>query len=417
MNPMPHDSFDAPRLQPSAPGWVCLLVVAASFTCKPDPVLALGFRIPNQDPEAIARGNAFVATANNPAAIYYNPAGITQLEGIEFQAGALFYLGVRVDYTSPTGQEIENEREAVPVPHLHVVYSPSELPVSFGLGLYAPFGLSMEWPQETPFRSLAIDAQLDYLTINPVVAWQLRPNLSLAAGPTVNYSSTELRRGIGLLPGDSFKFEGEDWQAGFNAGLLWQPHPRWSVGLNYRSGTTMEYAGHASTTPSPPLPPRQEATAQIEFPQIIAAGVSFRPSPRWNLEVNVDWTDWDTLDTVEIEGVASLPFHWQSSFFYHAGATYYFNNGFQVSAGYFFSENSTTDEYYNPLVPDTDLHVGSLGLAYRAKHWRFALAGQIIAGPNHRVSNSIPNPITGESANGSYQLFIPAVSFSVGRHF
>ena len=36
-----------------------------------------GFRLPNQDPEAIARGNAFTATADNPSAIYYNPAGIT----------------------------------------------------------------------------------------------------------------------------------------------------------------------------------------------------------------------------------------------------------------------------------------------------------------------------------------------------
>jgi hypothetical protein len=34
-----------------------------------------GFRLPNQNPEAIARGNAFVATADNPGD-HYNPAGI-----------------------------------------------------------------------------------------------------------------------------------------------------------------------------------------------------------------------------------------------------------------------------------------------------------------------------------------------------
>src|SRR5208282_4068763 len=48
---------------------------------------ALGVRVPNQDASAIARGNAFVATADDPSAIYYNPAGITQLDGQHVRAG------------------------------------------------------------------------------------------------------------------------------------------------------------------------------------------------------------------------------------------------------------------------------------------------------------------------------------------
>src|SRR6266516_8169810 len=53
----------------------------AAVLALPAGALALGVRIPNQDPVAIARGNAFVATADNPSAIYYNPAGISQLQG------------------------------------------------------------------------------------------------------------------------------------------------------------------------------------------------------------------------------------------------------------------------------------------------------------------------------------------------
>ena len=44
-------------------------------------VSANGFRLPDQDAFATARGEAFVATADNPSAIYYNPAGITQIRG------------------------------------------------------------------------------------------------------------------------------------------------------------------------------------------------------------------------------------------------------------------------------------------------------------------------------------------------
>lgn len=46
-----------------------------------------GVRIAQQDAAAVAQGNAFVATADNPSAIYYNPAGITQLEGQNFRSG------------------------------------------------------------------------------------------------------------------------------------------------------------------------------------------------------------------------------------------------------------------------------------------------------------------------------------------
>jgi long-chain fatty acid transport protein len=41
----------------------------------------LGFRIADQNAEATARGNAFTATADNPSAVFYNPAGITELSG------------------------------------------------------------------------------------------------------------------------------------------------------------------------------------------------------------------------------------------------------------------------------------------------------------------------------------------------
>ena len=63
------------------------ILLLPAIALLPMSVHALGFRIPNQDAEATAKGNAFVATADNPSAIYYNPAGITQLEGTHAQFG------------------------------------------------------------------------------------------------------------------------------------------------------------------------------------------------------------------------------------------------------------------------------------------------------------------------------------------
>ena len=96
------------------------MCLGALLGCCPARVFGLGLRVPNQDATAIGRGNAFVATADNPSAIYYNPSGITQLDGQNIQAGSLFYLGIYGDYNSPSGQGIDNDPEVIAVPDLTI---------------------------------------------------------------------------------------------------------------------------------------------------------------------------------------------------------------------------------------------------------------------------------------------------------
>src|SRR6266852_2746505 len=103
------------------------------FSLFSDSVFGLGFRIPNQDAEATARGNAFVATADNPSALYYNPAGITQIEGDEAQVGA-HVISVNSHFQSATpGVESDTKFEIQPVPQVYAVYSPKGKPYSFGV--------------------------------------------------------------------------------------------------------------------------------------------------------------------------------------------------------------------------------------------------------------------------------------------
>jgi long-chain fatty acid transport protein len=394
----------------------------------PEAVHGLGVRIPNQDAEAIARGNAFAATADNPSAIYYNPAGITQLPGFDIQVGLLNYFGINTTYTSPGGAQTDSLYHNVPVPQFFATYSPENLPLSFGLGVYSPFGLSVEWP-DTPdnFRSLAISAKLEYISINPIVAWKIDKTLSLAVGPDINYSKIDIKRGL-ASPIDVFQFTGQGVSYGLNAGIRWQPLEQWSFGVNYRLPSDMNYSGSSTYGPNfMGLPPAStHTTAQFQFPQIISGGVSYRPTPDWNIEADIDWADWHTLRTVTLNGTANNPYlginlplvlNWQSSYFYEIGATRYFKHGWFVSAGYFYSTQTTSAQDYTPAVPDTGLHVGSLGFGHKGEHWNWALAGQIITGPARTIGNSQADPFTGQTANGSYQLFVPTLTVSAGYHF
>src|SRR5438270_490154 len=101
----------------------------AALTLAAISAQAVGFRLPNQDPEAIARGNAFAATADDPSAIYYNPAGITQLEGQSVRAG-VYAVTPGIDYTSPTGLKASVKSDTVFVPQIYYVVSPKDFPLS-----------------------------------------------------------------------------------------------------------------------------------------------------------------------------------------------------------------------------------------------------------------------------------------------
>ncbi len=404
-----------------------VLFASAALVLEPTAAHALGIRLADQSPFATARGAAFAATADDPSAIYFNPAGITQLTGHHVQFGLYgitLNSTVRPAAAAGGGGRFETEDKHHLLPQFFYTYTCENAPFSLGLGVYSPFGLSLEWPENTGFRTLAIEGQVTYATVNPVVAWQVSPKFSIAAGPMVNMSEGRLRQGI-AFPGDEVKFRGRDTSLGFNAGLLWKPSEPISLGASYRSGNTMEWSGRSDVW-NPFLPPglffpsgSERGVAEFEFPQSVVLGVSYRPTPKWNLEFNWDWTDWDTLDTVTVRrggGALSQAFNWQSSAWYSFGGTHYFDNGMRLSAGYIFSENSVADPTFNPLVPDSDRHVFSAGLGGRHGQLTWDLAYQLAYGPDRTVSGSQPSAVL-ESADGTYRFISHAITLAVGYSF
>src|SRR5581483_1443649 len=341
------------------------IITAAALT--PSMGFALGVRLLDQDAAATARADAFVATADNPSAIYYNPAGITQLDNLTARLG-VYSVNLDVDYyPEKGGDSFDAHHKWSFVPQSFYTMRPKDWPFTFGLGFYSPFGLEMKWPENGPFRQITTYGKLETITANPVIALQVTRTLSVAFGATINYGELDLRQGI-LGPefggGDQFRFKGSGLSGGFNAGILWKPTAQHSFGITYRSGVSIDFEGHTkailsdkerhaahagnqqvaaarakvdaieqqiNSAPLPPaikaqliakaeaqfaaglaaagvppggfvedLGPMQEADAKFRMPQVVTFGYSFRPTPQWNLEVDADYTDWDSLNTVKL---------------------------------------------------------------------------------------------------------------------
>src|SRR5512143_407142 len=82
-------------------GWrmlpVLLVLLFAASTS-----FAAGFRLPEAGAKAMGMGFAFTAQADDPSAIYFNPAGLTQLKGQNVMVGVTYVREKGADFTGKT---------------------------------------------------------------------------------------------------------------------------------------------------------------------------------------------------------------------------------------------------------------------------------------------------------------------------
>jgi len=171
---------------------------------RPSLVRADGIRNPFQGAAAIAQGNAFAAQADDPTAVFYNPAGMTQLHGVQQTAGVQF-VSVNTHFTSPTGVTTRNEQPfpiGLPPPgQLFITANLKDLGIhalgnlSVGLGLQNLFGFAAKYPQNGPFASAVTFAQFPLIDIKPTFAYKVTDRLSVGLGADIFIGSPQI--GVG----------------------------------------------------------------------------------------------------------------------------------------------------------------------------------------------------------------------------
>jgi long-chain fatty acid transport protein len=409
---------------------------------------ANGFGLPDQDAFATARGEAFVATADNASAIYYNPAGIAQLTNSNLRGGlnSVYYEPTyEPPYELPNGKPNPNNGRTyyssanfAYLPQLFYTYSASGAPLSCGLGIYAPYGGNMSWPEDTGFRSVAVSGSLKYITINPVVAIRLLPSLSVGGGAMFNYGNISMLQGLNSSTKltNFFNFAGDGWSVGYNAGILWQPIAKLSFGATFRSSASLNFQGNTEFQYQPKpyyQPAYRDASTSFTFPLTTVFGISYRPTSQWNLEFDANYTGWQSFGTATIEQsppqvknplINNIPVNldWQASWMYEFGVTRYFDNGWHVSGGYVFNANSVPDTYYTPLAADLNRNFFSLGAGFSGKHFDFDIAYQLGFAFKRDVSGSTSptkaiTASSGQTADGTYGFSSQAIIATVGVHF
>jgi long-chain fatty acid transport protein len=343
-------------------------------------------------------GNAFSAQADDPSALHYNAAGMTQLQGFQFMAGALF-VGGTTNFTSPTGATATGDRNgsaAWPPPaYTYITANLKDLgltalgDLSAGIGLTVPFGSLTRWPDNGPFRSASTFSALPLLDIKPTLAYKITENLSLGLGADI-YTFTGLV-GEGhvekqSIPAAGVKTElyGKDTAAGFNASLLYTAlrntdgKPVANVGIVYRSQATLHLSGALLANGAKV----SDANATLVLPQVITGAVALWPvrtrEREWKLEMDVDYVGWKSVRNLDVTlgngTTITQPQNWHSTYAVMLGTEYKWLKleslpDWEVAlrAGYTNQQNQMPDLTFDPGIPSADLNVVGGGLGFLCK--------------------------------------------------
>src|SRR5690242_8378015 len=88
--------------------WIFWSIIGCSLLLPLSTVSAQALRFQPQGASAAGQGNAFAAQADDASAIQYNPAGLTQVEGVQIYTGTVL-VGGSIKYKSPLGVDTRGD--------------------------------------------------------------------------------------------------------------------------------------------------------------------------------------------------------------------------------------------------------------------------------------------------------------------
>jgi long-chain fatty acid transport protein len=368
------------------------------------PVLAQVPRIQGQGTAASGMGNAFSAQADDPSALHYNPAGMTQLRGVEFMTGALLSGGTTT-FTSPTGVTATGDRDgslAWPPPtHLYLTANLKDLGIrafgdlTAGIGVTVPFGSVTRWPNDGPFRTATTFNTLPLLDIKPTVAYRLTNDVSIGLGADIYtfsglFGEGHVERksvwpgGGGIAAGAQVELFGADTAAGLNASLLYTAlrnpdgKPLANIGIVYRSQATLHLNGAVLANGAKV----SDATATFVLPQVFTGAIAIWPvrnhEREWKLEVDVDYVGWKSVRNLDVHlangGTIPQPLNWRSTYAVMLGTEHRWlameslpSWEVALRAGYTTQPTQMPDFGFDPGVPSADVHIVGTGLGLVCK--------------------------------------------------
>ena len=375
-------------------------------------------------------------TTDHPSAIYFNPAGLALSTGTGLYLEGLFiYRGANytrdsgaIDNIVPDGEVATgtpedavsaNAGEAtlanmLAAPFVAVTSDLGVKNLGVGLALYAPFGGSASWDQNSAYEGNeqypgAVDGPARWATIEGTIqalyvslggAYRI-PAARLSLGLSINgvrqvvdtvrarnTSGTDhLTSSTGTVVEGRSLVEVSGTTLSIGAGVIWEANDKLRVGASYQSqpgfgentlkGDLTNQYGTGSVEPGP-----------IDFlqslPDVIRLGASLRVNPKVELRLSGDYTRWSVFDRQclldanqpdrncditdsgavgpdAVGVIVVLPRDWKDTYGFKAGGSYFHTPNLELFGGASYDSSAVPDKTLDPALMDMPKLVASLG--------------------------------------------------------
>lgn len=323
--------------------------------------------------KALALGGAFTGVADDPSAIFYNPAGLVfQRRDFNFSIDG-FYIWPTHDYILPTGSKAQSKYNTS-LPQIFVSYRTSDK-ITVGFGAYVPYaGGGVDWKREQlgiPFKSY-----MGIYTLTPTFAYQVSNNLSLGFNLNFYHGILSVDTEVEQLGAMSTEEKGSAISASF--GLMFRPTEKIGIGLGIRGPAKMKLSGETSfTTTIPGLGTLQfdrDSETSFNLPWDIEVGFSYRIAENFLISTSAQYTMWSALDKIE-KTIEDIPLtgdlkteevmDFKDILILRAGVEYFITGGLALRAGFGIDRSATPDSSLNVANIDVDKITLLGGIGYR----------------------------------------------------
>ena len=376
-----------------------ILAVAVVALVAPSLSQASGFALFEHGNRGMAMGGAMTAVADDPSALFWNPAGIAFQtdEGTQIQLGITFITASQDFYgDSPypgDGYHAEQKSQTFYPPHLYLVMPVSDK-ASFGFSITNPFGLGTYWDDDFAGRFISKRVDIKTYNLSPNFAFKLSENFALGLGVDYVVGQIDLTKNIGMinpytqqvadvgqvhLQTDGLGNDSWGWHAGLQGKF-----GGFSIGALYRSEVDMDFTdgygsfrqyqtGYADYDAAlgAVIPFGEDAamTTNITFPDYFQIGMAWE-NEKWTIsgqwgtmgwssfdELPINFTDYPELSDTVIED-------YEDADQYRFGLEYRASGKLALRLGYLDDETGQPAESMSPLLGDGDREVSPHALGF-----------------------------------------------------
>jgi len=348
--------------------------------------------------KANAMGKAFTGLADDPSAVFYNPAGLVfQREGLSVQTYGL-YVMTDLTYTAATAQlpgpfaayvpvtnsAFENPSdESVIFPGFFLNYHKGD--VAVGAGLYVPYGGGkFKYENYKGITGLTVEQSLGLIAFGGSMAVKLSDSFSLGVSLTgylgqYTFSQTvpsALAMALGTSKSDDISAVAA---VGGNFGLMYKASDSLSFGATAKLPVRITVDGTTTITNT-----EFDKAAELRLPWYVTLGMALKASPELTITFDFNYALYSSMDkyTFLYRGypdsngqVEDVRTGYTDATYFALGADYKASDDLSLRGGVTFTPHATLDD--------------AISLSCDVTHITFALGGAYKFAPEFELTLSL----------------------------